>query len=288
MIVPAKRDDGSDDEMYIDETLKENLEAVKNSVLKRGWDYLAIVAGIPGTGKSTFTQQICKFLDPSFNAKDRICFTGTGENGLIERTASPDAKTGMAFMLDESFESLNSRVSSSAEFLRIVNHLQLIRQKGLFIILCLPNFFDLSKGIAIFRTSHLFVVYSDSFERGYFAAFGRDEKRKLYVKGNKFVDYNAEKPNFRGRYTKKWIADWDLYEKMKGKHLIEQSKNKQNQDKKVQQRNKLIVYLKEKKRIPAKEISEICGLSRAEIYKILEEYSDTSEENDGEVSEKHG
>jgi len=267
VLVDIKKEDGTEDTLYFHELLIKNLDDVKNAVIKKGWDYLAIVSGIPGVGKSTLAQQICKYLDPTFNAKERICFTGTGEKGFIERTTN--GKLGQAFMLDESFESLNSRVSGSSEFLKIINHLQLIRQKGLFMILCLPNFFDLSKGIAIFRASHLFVVYSDSFQRGFFAAFGRDEKRRLYVKGNKFVDYNAEKPNFRGDFRQKWVVDKDLYDNLKVQHLIDQSKAKDKGDKRLQQRNELIVWLKEDFKAPVKEIAAKIGVSTDDIYLIL-------------------
>lgn len=216
-------DDGKEVEHYIDGYLKTNLDEIKDSVLNKGWDYIAVVSGIPGVGKSTLAQTICKYLDNSFNAKDRICFNGTGENGLVQRTSN--GNLGEAYMLDESFETMNTKVSRSSEFVKIMNHLQLIRQKGLFIILCLPNFFDLNKGIAIFRTTHLFVVYHDKFRRGFFGAFGRDSKRMLYVKGNKYVDYNCIKPNFKGRFTKEWIANQKLYDEMKLNHLKSQSKD---------------------------------------------------------------
>jgi hypothetical protein len=214
-------DEGKEVQHHIDGYLKDNLDVIKDSVLKKGWDYVAVVSGIPGVGKSTLAQLICKYLDPTFTTKERICFTGTGENGLLERTAN--ASLGQAFMLDESFEAMNTKISRSTEFVRIMNHLQLIRQKGLFIILCLPNFFDLNKGIAIFRTSHLFVVYHDKFKRGFFTGFGRDEKRMLYVKGNKYINYNCVTPNFRGNFTKEWVADQKLYDQMKLDHLKSQS-----------------------------------------------------------------
>jgi len=253
----------------IDEFLVKNLDAVKNSVLDRGWDYVAIVSGIPGVGKSTFAQRICKYLDPTFNTKDRICFTGTGKNGLIERTAH--AKLGQAYMLDESFADLNTKVSKGSEFVKIMNHLQLIRQKGLYLVLCLPNFFDLSKGIAVFRSSHLFAIYSDGFERGYFAAFGRDEKRELYVKGSKFMDYNVRKPNFRGTFSKQWFADQELYDKLKLQHLQEQAKEapkgKDNLDRKALKQ--LFLALKQEN-YTNKELYEMSGVSKATFYRILD------------------
>lgn len=217
----TKDDSGNDVEKYIDQNLKENADVVKNSVEKKGWDYISIVSGIPGVGKSTFTQAYCKYLDPTFTTKDRICFTVFGEKGLLERTTN--AKPGQAFMLDESFADMNTQVTRSPEFIAIINHLQLIRQKGLYILLCLPNFFDLGKGISVFRSSHLFVIYHKEYSRGYFAAFSREKKKELYIKGIKFIDYNCVRPNFRGKYTKKWTADFELYEKLKENHLKEQA-----------------------------------------------------------------
>jgi hypothetical protein len=226
VLIDFLKDNGEMVKHHIDGYLKTNLDIIKDSVLNKGWDYVAVVSGIPGVGKSTLAQLICKYFDNTFTTKDRICFTGTGENGLMKRTSN--ASLGQAFILDESFEAMNTKISRSSEFVRIMNHLQLIRQKGLFIILCLPNFFDLNKGIAIFRTSHLFVVYHDKFKRGFFSAFGRDEKRMLYVKGNKYIDYNCVRPNFRGAFTKEWIADQKLYDNMKLEHLKEQATDSQD------------------------------------------------------------
>lgn len=268
MKVPFKLDNGQEVEGYIDETLAKNLDDVKKSVLKQGWDYVCVVSGIVGVGKSTFAQKICKYLDPTFTTKDRICFEAKGENGFLERTSN--GEKGQAFMLDESFADLNTKVTRGSDFVRIINHLQLIRQRNLFIVLCLPNFFDLSKGVAIFRTSHLFVIYHEAFERGKFAAFSRNEKRKLYVKGSKYIDYNLVKPNFRGRFTKQWIADWDLYEKLKEEHLKKQAK-----DTTKPLKTKRLVWLKAallmliEMNVKPKAIIKEVGISPTHFYDIV-------------------
>lgn len=274
-----KKDNGEEVESYIDEDLSKNLDEVKDSVINKGWDYVAVCSGIVGVGKSTMAQMICKYLDPSFNVKDRVCFRATGKDGLIERTTN--GKKGEAYMLDESFESLNTQVTRSTEFVKLINHLQLIRQRGLFIILCLPNFFDLSKSVAIFRTSHLFVVYHKSFQRGRFAGFGREEKRQLYIKGHKFVDYNCVEPNIRGRFVKTWIADLELYEKLKYNHLREQADLKEagitNKD--TLSRNALIYFLtKEKYRVA--EIAKIAMMTRQQIYNIKKKEEVRQKENE--------
>lgn len=256
-----------EEEFYMDGNLKKNLDETKNSVLKQGWDYLAIVSGIVGVGKSTFAQQLCKYLDPTFNTEERICFKGTGPDGLIERTSR--AKQGQAFMLDESFEDMNTSVTRSPEFVKIINHLQLIRQKNLFIVLCLPNFFDLSKGIAIFRSHHLFVIYADKFARGRFTAFDRIKKKLLYVKGKQFMNYNAEKSNFYGKFTKKWVVDEDLYLKLKHKHLVEQGKDVDRKSRFQRERNKLVEHCFRDKKYTINELMEILNKSQKSIYNMI-------------------
>jgi hypothetical protein len=191
-------------------------DAIKRN--KKNWDYVCIVAGIPGAGKSQFARVHARYLCPWFDEK----YIAFNHEQFIEITNN--APEYSAVILDESFASLNTKMTMSPEFAAIVNHLQLIRKKRLFIFLCLPNFFDLSKGVAIFRASHLFVVYEfDDGERGRFLVFDRDSKRKLYIKGKQYMDYNAEKANYFGRFYNDEIVPEDIYEELKNKNLKGQS-----------------------------------------------------------------
>lgn len=174
------------------------------------------------SGKSQLARHtIARYLCPWFDNS----YTVFSADQFIEVTNNCPEHS--AIVLDEAFDSLNSRKTMSKEFLKIVNHLQLLRQRHLFIILCLPNFFDLSKGVSIFRSSHLFVVYAHpkTGKRGGFLAFGRDTKRKLYIQGGKFLNYGAVRPNFVGEFRKNIkLLDDDEYEKMKMEHLLDQNK----------------------------------------------------------------
>jgi len=262
---------------YIDQNLKDALDIAKKRVEKRNWDYASVVSGIPGSGKSAFARTVAKYCDPTFD-ESRIAFKVEGKDGgFIDITNR--VPNNSAVILDESFESLNSRVSMSPDFLRIINHLQIIRQKNLFILLCLPNFFDLSKSIAVFRASHLFVVYaSSSGERGKFLAFGRDSKRKLYVKGGKYMDYSAEPANFIGRFTRNdHICDITKYDQMKFEHL--QSKQKEIKVKKDPniKRDIAIWKMKNEKEMRATEISEIYDINVATVHRSVNLVQDTLE-----------
>ena len=39
IVISGKKEDGSDCSFYMDETLKNNLDAIKNRVEKRNWDF---------------------------------------------------------------------------------------------------------------------------------------------------------------------------------------------------------------------------------------------------------
>lgn len=254
-------------EFYLDQNLKDNLEEVKRVVSKKDWDYVAVVTGLPGAGKSTFSQNSARFLCPWFD-ESYIAFSA---EEFIRITN--EAKPGSAIVLDESFQSLNTKIAMSSDFLRIINHLQIIRSKNLYLFLCLPNFFDLAKGIAIFRAQHLFVCYSKNYgERGRFAAYNRDAKKKLYVDGRKYMNYNAAKPNFRGKFVKSKVVNWKNYEKMKLQHQEEQ--NNIIMVGRSEVRDKLILHLKKELNYSVEKIGEITGFTSRAIYYILDKYKE--------------
>lgn len=254
---------GEECEFYLDENLFKNLEEIKRVVTGGDWDYVCLVSGNPGVGKSNFAISCAKFLCENFNEK-YICFSA---QEFIDLTST--CPKNSAVILDESFASLNAKVSMSSDFIRIINHLQLIRQKNLFIFLVLPNFFDLAKGVAIYRAHHLFVVYGEKFgDRGRFAAFSRDNKRLLYINGQKFMNYNAQKPNFRGKFVKQKVIDKEVYEKLKSEHLKKQGEIQTKKSKYQMQRDKLIKFCNENK-LSKDDLMNVTGLQRNQINKII-------------------
>lgn len=246
---------------YLDGTTQRELDIIKKRVTKKNWDYVAIVAGLPGDGKSTFVRGPAKYLDPNFSEKN-IVFTA---DQFIEITNT--CPENSAICLDESFEALNTKVSMSKDFRKIINHLQLVRQRHLFIFLLLPDFFSLSKHIAIFRSSTLFVVYSnEDGERGRYVVFGRKEKKNLFIKGAKWINYNAYPSNYRAKFTnEEGIIDEIAYEKAKMDHLLSQNKLL---DKKTP---KNIIYefifkILDEKLMKVEKISKLSKIPSATIY----------------------
>ena len=268
MIVQSgKNPDGTPTEFYLDQTLVKNLDEIKNVLVKKnGFDYVCIISGLPGVGKSTFGRYPARYLDPEFN-EDKIAFTADDFINLTNKVPEYSA-----VVLDESFAALNTKVGRSPEFLRIINHLQLIRQKHLFIFLTLPNFFDLAKGISIFRSSHLFLVYADENYKRAFGAFDRRRKRELYIKGNKFVDYGCVNPNFRGRFSPhpcegSIIVNEAEYERRKRVHLL-------NIDSKLAKGDVKMTKVQMSRDLAIKYLLD-SGLNQEEVGKIVRLHKDT-------------
>lgn len=268
MVTSGVTPTGEPCEFYLDENLQRNIDEVKKVVgtgttKGKDWDYVSIIAGTPGTGKSNFAMNLarycCEWFDLSY-----VAFTA---KQFIDLTTN--CKKNSSVVLDESFASMNIRAGVSKDFVRVVNHLQLVRQRNLYIFLCLPNFFDLQKSIAIYRTHHLFVCYSPNFgDRGSFAAFSRDAKKLLYIKGRQFMNYHAEKPNFRGRFVKAKCVDHEAYERLKFENLKEQEDIMIDKNSKA--RDSYIAWIRENHpELTQQQIADIGFLSRRTIITIL-------------------
>ncbi len=282
IVTSGKNWKGEDCEFYMDGYLLKNVEKVKEVVQKKDFDYVAIIAGLPGAGKSNFAITLAKYFCPWF---DHTYIAYTAEQ-FIELTNNCPKRSSV--VLDESFASLNSKVGMSSDYLKVVNHLQLIRQKNLFILLCLPNFFDLNKGIAIYRTSHLFVIYGKKFgDRGSFSAFDRDNKKMLYIKGQKYMNYNCVKPNFRGQFTKQKALPVEIYDKLKLQHLKEQNINIGRKTTRVNvQRDKVLAYCKFILKIPVKKLQDLTKLTPESIYTAIRQEKDNIlNEYSGDIKE---
>jgi len=262
--------------VYYNVLLLKNLKLIKPVVLKKDFDYVCVVTGKVGLGKSVFAQQIAKFFDEDFTL-DKVCFSA---DEFIKVTT--ECPKGSAVILDESFESLNTKVGMSPDFLKIINHLSIIRQRNLFLILVLPDFFDLNKTVALNRSHHLFYVYGEKFgDRGDFEVFSSDNKRMLYIKGGKFRDYRAWKPNFRGHFSNSRVLDRIEYENKKKKHLQEQLKQLTPYQTGLEVKReiklvKLIRHMNEKEGWSLRKIGRIIGMFQPNISDLLLKYtSDT-------------
>lgn len=266
IVTSGKNKDGSPCEFYLDENVKKNLDVIKERVTKRGWDSVILIAGLPGAGKSHFVQFLARYLDSTFEAED-YCFDA---DQWIEATSNKPKHSSIP--IDECFDMLNNKITMSKDYQKMVSHIQLLRQQGHFLFLLLPNFFDLGKAMALYRSSILFVIYTDeNGRRGRFACYDRSSKKQLYIKGSKAMDYGCVQPNFRGRFQKAPIIDWDLYEANKKAHLLRNAREKmaKHKVKSANQRDKLITYMKMIQGLSVERISEVADIPIRTIYDCI-------------------
>lgn len=258
--------------LYMDGLLKRELDEVKRVVTKADFDYVALVTGRVGKGKSVFSQQLAKFFDKDFDLS-RICFSA---NEFIDVTSN--CPPGSAVVLDEAFLDMNTQVSRSPAFMKVLNHLNIIRKRNLYIFILLPDFFDLHQSIALVRSEHLFYVYGEGFGgRGRFLAFGPDNKRLLYILGKKYHNINAYKSNFKGVFTNLRTVDEEMYENKKDTILYTKNKNFKKPRYREAMSIVLILHLVLKEKWTHTKIAKITKCSTWNIGLIVEKYKDIAE-----------
>jgi hypothetical protein len=214
------------EEKYMDGYLRKGYAKAK-SVVSKDWDWVTLVDGVEGGGKSVIAQQGAYEVDPTINL-ERITFTPKEF-----REAILQATKYQAVVYDEAYTGLSSRGTMTDINKTLVSMLAEIRQKNLFVFIVMPTFFDLDRYVAIWRSRGLIHVYTDKgYGRGYFAYYNKERKKNLYIIGKKFYDYRKPKPNFRGRFTNYYVVDEEAYRQKKLKALTDHKGHEEVKDEK--------------------------------------------------------
>lgn len=250
---------------YLDGYLKTNLDMMKK-VIQDDWDFLIVVDGLEGSGKSVFTMQIAQYASQHKLEINDLCFTGEEFEKRVWA-----AKKYQAVIFDEAIEGM-----TGSEYMSMVNQslkkcLTKIRQKNLFIFLVIPSYFELMKYAALHRSVTLFHVHTgEGYKRGYFKAYSRDRKKDLYLKGKKFYDYKVP-PDFRGRFTKFYTINEEVYRKKKDSASRHSRKNNSTITlKKFKNRCYLLMKeLVDNHNYQHKDIAGILGITRSVITRFM-------------------
>ncbi len=243
---------------FVDNIAKDNLDEVRYRVLEKDFDFVTIIDGREGSGKSVLAQQLGAYLDPNFSL-DNIVFTS---ERFIAKIKDPKVKKGSCIVLDEAFNAINSRASMSEVNRSMGAVATEMRQKNLFIIIVLPSFFDLDKQFAIHRASSLIHVYlKDNVDRGQYLIFPRSKKLYLYLNGKKTYNYSKPKSPYPPcRFPNRYTVDEYEYRLKKSEAFKKRTVSNQARNW-INQRNSYIKY-----------IYKALGLSQEEIARIPTNY----------------
>lgn len=183
-------------DFWIDTALYRKLVGLK-MIQAKGWDGVIIVDGKERSGKSVLGMVMGWYLS---NGHLTLNNFARGLNDASEKISTlPDRSV---IIVDEASLVYSSKDSMTDAGKKLMKIMDVVGQKNLIFILCLPCFFDLNKTMAVRRSLFLCHVYpDDKYNRGQYALWGEKSKKMLYIFGKKNYDsYNFPKPELVGEY----------------------------------------------------------------------------------------
>lgn len=159
----------------ITDKLVKKWKPLSKLVVQKNKDRIYIVFGREREGKSTWTFQQAKFIDPTFNIK-RICFT---PKQFLEQIRN--APPGSVVVFDEAFRGFSSKSALSKVNKQLVQAVMEVGRRNLIIFIVSPSFSLLENYIALHRSHALFQIYErkDGKFRGW-RCYNRKKKGKMY------------------------------------------------------------------------------------------------------------
>jgi len=205
----------------LNELLRQRLDRVSNLV-KDKWDAMFIIDGRERSGKSNLACACAWYLTKGQMTVDNFA---SGLQDCAKKIAK--IPNGSVLILDEGSTMFGSKDSTGKAQKQLIKILDVVGQKNLIFIVCLPCFFDLNKTIAIRRSLFLIhiapKVLKDRWKREPFYYFDEKGKSILYREGKKRNDsYKFPYPSFDGKYYVFKPPFWDEYERTIKKASLQQ------------------------------------------------------------------
>jgi len=262
----------SSEGLVIDGYLKKKLDNVK-MIIDKNWSATILIDGDTRSGKSTLAMLIAWYLS---NMSFTINNFAQGLSDCADKIRDLPEKS--ILIVDEGSLSFSSRDTMKKEQKVLMKILDVVAQKNLTIIICLPSFFELNKSIATYHSLFLLHVYSDnSWNRGYFAYFSKQKKKKLYISGKKnFGSYSWPKADFVTRFSNFQPPFYNDYLKLKKRSMMEALKGDDTNLSKLDvSKLKTEFIMRFKKNCPEvtnEVISKGFGIGKSEFYRRQQNY----------------
>lgn len=227
---------------YIDDTLKAQLDILAKNI-KNDWDFTIIITGggEVRVGKSVLAMQIAAYwtwlmkhlygrkvpLDLNLN------WVFDGRKLIEQGNALGQSYPNAALIYDEAGADLAGTKIMNQMTQDVMDYFRECGQYNMLNLLVLPDFFDLPRGIALTRSIFLIDVdYSADenmiFRRGIFKFYSRPNKKLLYLKGKKDMNYKAWPYDFHGRFYPFYPINEAEYRALKVEALKKRESKRRN------------------------------------------------------------
>lgn len=273
----------TDKQYFMEETLVTNLNTICYN-LPKDWDFITIItgSGMVRVGKSVLAQQVAYYvshmMETPFSLKN-IVFSG---DELIK--VAKECPKHSAIIYDEAKAELDAKKTMASISIKLTDFFSKCGMLNHFMILVLPDFFELNKRIAVNRSNNLLNVFIThtkvhskkfgdvlEYQRGYFEFYGRSQKRNFWLeaKMKKSEDYNIgmRHRNYWGDFDNFWIVDREEYNKKKMKYLS--STSSEDKSSLLKNDRDSIILNMSKQGLSCSEIGKYCGYTRQRIQQIL-------------------
>jgi len=271
------------DGFYMDGLLKNNLDILVDSI-KDDFDFIILISGrgMVRVGKSQIGKQVSYYINSEVRKKYKVDNTFTTDNfafrgkDLIEKGKVFPKFSVLDF--DEAGADLVGRKIMQQTTQAVLDYIRECGQQNHFLILILPEFFDLPKGIALTRSVCLIDVdFRERFNRGLFRFYGRKAKKLLYLYGKKNLDYGAYKPDFFGTFTDFEPIDGKKYKEMKyaaltGRKLEEVNRINLRELKANSHRNEVAYWAIDIKKGCQRDLARFCNVEESAVDSWREQY----------------
>lgn len=137
-----------------------NIKNIKKYCHEKNQDWVFMVVGAEGSGKSTMANHIAAALDPEYNVSESMIYTFKGADHsymgfLTQFQDTPWKVTNF----DEAVTSLFSRNSNSRDVKEAIELFKINRDCNHFNVLVAPSFWDLDKDLRERRTKTVIYTY---------------------------------------------------------------------------------------------------------------------------------
>jgi hypothetical protein len=268
------------------------------------WDFTLLICGEGEVriGKSTLAQQISTYWTWSLyhlhniklphSVKENMVFVGSD---LIKQGNKLGRKYKYSTLIfDEAGADLEGSKVMMNTTKAVKDYLRECGQYNMLNILVLPEFFDLPKGIAISRSIAMINVYwipdsEGNFCRGFFKFYNKPDKKLLYIKGKKELDYNAHSESFYGKFPRFYTYDENEYKEAKKQALKNREQLNTRESRQIQVLYSCLVGLRDKYGLNIEEMKNLINqntinlkISRDFVSRFIKKTLKTFNQNEDE------